>query len=522
MRLFNTAGLDDKLLPTLSEDQTSWIYNGLDCCTTFEIYQRLQEELENSPPNVRSTYNFALEKQAPIIEMCMRGIRVDLKARDASLKELRERLLFLEKRFAQLTEVVVGAPVNWRSPVQVKALFYTSLNISEIKKRNAQGVYAATVNEEALNRLCLHFWAQPLAKLILAMRDCGKKIGFLETDLDADGRIRCSLNIAGTNTGRLASSMNDFGTGTNLQNVDTALRFPFIADPKMVMINVDLEQADARNVGAIIHETFYDEYGEPEAAKFLNACESGDLHTTVCNMAWRDLKWPEDRKGWRAIADGKAYGDLSYRDMAKKLGHGTNYYGTPPTMARHTHLPTKVIEQFQDRYFTAFPLIRKWHEWVINEMRTTGVLTTLYGRRRHFFGRGDDQSTWRKAIAYCPQSMTGHQIDSGYLNLWRHMPEVELLIQVHDSILFQIPMRRLDEMLPKAMDLLRFPITLRGGREFYVPLEAQVGWNWGKTETDKKGNIISNPFGMIKWKGSEQRRPGPEVRMEDYVNGGLD
>ena len=522
MRLFNTSGLDDAMMRSLSDDEASWIYNGLDCCVTFEVYERLMEELRASPQNVNSTYQFALEKQAPIMEMSMRGLRVDGAAKDKSIEELSARLRFLEGRFNQLCEVVMGGTVNWRSPTQLKQLFYSSLNIKEIKKRNTQGIWAATVNEEALNKLCLHYWAQPLAKLILAMRDCGKKIGFLQTELDPDGRIRSSLNIAGTNTGRLSSSMGDFGTGTNMQNVDTALRFPFIADPRMIMINVDLEQADARNVGAIIHETFYESHGPAAAAKFLDACESGDLHTTVCRMAWTDLPWPEDRKGWRAVADGKAYGDLSYRDMAKKLGHGTNYYGTPPTMARHTHLATKIISSFQDRYFAAFPLIKEWHEWTIRELRTTGILTTLYGRRRHFFGRGDDQSTWRKGIAYCPQSMTGHQIDSGLLNLWRNMPEAELLMQVHDSILFQVPLRQLDRLLPKAMELLKYPYELKGGREFYVPLEAQVGWNWGKQEVNKEGNVTGNLYGMMKWKGEEKRLPPPTMRLEDYLNGGLD
>ena len=522
MRLFNTAGLDEAMMRTLSEDEASWIYNGLDCCVTFEVFEAMSEELRSSPQNVNATYQLAIEKQAPIMEMSMRGLRVDQAALDKSLAELGARLTFLEKRFAALTEIIVGGPVNWRSPAQVKQLFYHSLNIKPIKKRNSQGIYADTVNEEALNKLCLHFWAQPLAKLILAMRDCGKKMGFLRTERDADGRLRSSLNIAGTNTGRLSSSMGDFGTGTNLQNVDTALRFPFIADARMILINVDLEQADARNVGAIIHETFYESHGPVEAAKFLDACESGDLHTTVCRMAWTDLPWPDERKGWRAVADGKAYGDLSYRDMAKKLGHGTNYYGTPPTMARHTHLATSIIESFQKRYFGAFPLIKEWHNWTINELKTSGVLTTLYGRRRHFFGRGDDASTWRKGIAYCPQSMTGHQIDMGLLNLWRHMPEAELLMQVHDSILFQVPLRRLDELLPKAMELLKYPYTLRGGREFFVPLEAQVGWNWGKMETDKAGNVTGNPWGITKWKGDEKRMPPPTMRLEDYLNGRLD
>jgi DNA polymerase I len=519
MRLFNTAGLDESLMRTLDEDAASNIYNGLDCCVTFEVFERLTEELDSSPDTVRRTYQSALEKQAPLLEMSMRGIRVNEESRRESIAALNKRLEFLDARFQSIMEAGFdAAPLNWRSPTQVKNLFYGMLGIKEIKKRNSKGDFAPTVDEDALNRLCLHFWAQPLAKLILALRETAKKIGFLETEIDPDHRIRTSFNIAGTNTGRLSSAMNDFGTGTNLQNVDTTLRYPFESDPGMIFVNVDLEQADGRNVGAIIHETFYDEWGPTEAGKYLDACESGDLHTTVCRMAWSELDWPDDRAGWRSVADGIAYRGLSYRDMAKKLGHGTNYYGQPATMAKHTHTPQNIIQAFQNKYFGAFPLIPEWHKWTIEEVKNNGVLTTIYGRRRHFFGRGNDASTWRKAIAYCPQSMTGHQIDMGLLNLWRHMPEAQLLMQVHDSILFQIPYRGHAKLIERAMQLLRYPIELRGGRPFYVPLEAQVGWNWGKVERDKKTKaVIGNPFGLEVWRGEETRMPPVPKRLRDYL-----
>lgn len=515
--ILDTSTLTESVMQRMSADELSWSYNGLDCCVTFEVYDRLEEELRASPQNVASTYQFALEKSAPFLEMSMRGLLVDKRARDKSLAHLRAELAALEARFNQLCEGCVGYTINWRSPVQLKTFFYGTLAHKEIKKRNSKGFYAPTVDEDALNIMCMSFWHEPFALYVLAMRELGKKIGFLETEIDTDGRLRANINIAGTNTGRASSSMSDFGTGTNLQNVDTALRFPFVADPGMIFVNVDLEQADARNVGACIYEMFYDEYGEAEAAKYLDACESGDLHTTVCRMAWADLEWPEERKGWRAIADQPFYRQMSYRDAAKRLGHGTNYYGTPRTMAKHTQTEVQVIDTFQKRYFASFPLIPKWHQRTIELVKNEGQLTTLYGRRRHFFGRGDDQSTWRKAIAYCPQSMTAHQIDSGILNLWRHMPEMQLLIQVHDSILFQVPYRRVNELVPRALDLLRYTIDLRGGRPFYVPLEAATGWNWGKVDRDKKGEVVGNPFGLEKWKGSETRLPSPVDRFQDYM-----
>lgn len=518
MRKFNTAGLDAKMMRTLSSDEAAWIYNGLDCCVTFEIFEKLQAELEESADCVKKTYAFALAKQAPFLGISMRGLRVDDESRKRAQKELQARLTKLNDNFQQIMMALYDTEINWNSPTQLKTLFYGSMRIKEIKKRNANGVYSSTVDEKALQKIALNFYARPLVAFILRMRELNKKITWLETQIDPDGRMRANLNIAGTKTGRLSSSENDFGTGTNLQNIDTTLRYPFIADPQQILVNVDLEQADARNVGAIIWDVFFERYGKEEAGRYLDACESGDLHTRVCSMAWREFDWTGDLKADRAIADQPSYREMSYRDLAKRLGHGTNYLGTPRTMAAHTQTEVSIIDNFQKRYFEAFPLIQKWHEWTIEQLHTLGYLTTLYGRRRHFFGRASDATTHREAIAYSPQSMTGHQIDMGLVNVWRNKPEAEILMQVHDSVLIQVPWRDSDRHIREVLDLLRFEIELVGGRRFAVPLEAQVGWNWGKAKIDKTTKkIVDNHEGLITWPNDYKREPKPQRRLKDFL-----
>lgn len=517
MKILDTSGLDRALMRSLSQNEVSWAYNGLDCCVTFEIHEALQEELARSGPNVQQTYREAMAKQAAFLEMSMRGIRVDEAVRTSTVKKLEAQLRELDGRFQRLMKGAFGHGLNWDSPAQLKTLFYGELGLPEIKKRNTKGQFVATVNEEALERLQQNFFAKPLCKYILAMRNLRKQLGFLKTEIDPDGRFRANINIAGTNTGRSSSSRNDFGSGSNLQNVDNRLRFPFIADPKKILVNIDLEQADARNVGAIMHDLFYESHGPEEAGKYLDACESGDLHTQVCRMAWGELPWTGAIKQDRKIAEQDSGHGMSFRDLAKRLGHGTNYYGTPPTMAKHTHTAVPVVAEFQKRYFGAFPLIQTWHEWVIQEVKEVGVLTTPFGRRRHFFGRGNDASTWRKAIAYAPQSMTGHEMDMGILNLWREMPEAELLMQVHDSILFQVPWHNHQSHVERALELLAYRHQLKGDRIFSVPLEAMVGWNWGKVKYDDEGRPRENLYGITVWKGEEKRTPAPTLRLKDYL-----
>jgi DNA polymerase I-like protein with 3'-5' exonuclease and polymerase domains len=94
--------------------------------------------------------------------------------------------------------------------------------------------------------------------------------------------------------------------------------------------------------------------------------------------------------------------------------------------------------------------------------------------------------------------MTAEEINKGMLEVWR-ANKVQLLVQVHDSILFQFPEELEDEIVPWALNTLRIPLDLAGGRNFVVPTEAKVGWNWGDFAKD-------NPDGLVKWKGGDDRK----------------
>lgn len=462
------------------------------------------------------------------MEMSMRGILVDDKRRQDTLASLSKSIERLQSQLDRIVSEGIGFDISvdkadklwWRSPVRLKNLFYDVLGIPPVRKRNAKGDFAPTVDRDALEKIRdTYFLAEPIAAHLIALREIDKKRSWLRTDIDADGRMRSNFNIAGTNTGRLSSSYSDFGTGGNLQNIDRELRSVFVADPGWKLGNLDLEQGDARNVGAICWNLFVEKYGEEFAGSYLNACESGDLHTYNSRLIWPEKAWTGDIKLDKAIAEEIFYRQDSYRQMSKKGGHGTNYYGTPPTMAKHLKVQRGLIEDFQMRYFGAFPVIGSynpkktdpesrlpnWHNYVKRQLRDFHSITTLLGRQRMFFGRSFEDSTIREAIAYEPQSLTADEIDTGLLRLWRSN-RVQVLCQVHDSILFQYREEEEDEIIPWALELLRVHIPLAKGRDFFVPTEAKVGWNWGEQSVDKKTGAIINPDGLIKWKGHDSRK----------------
>jgi DNA polymerase-1 len=180
--------------------------------------------------------------------------------------------------------------------------------------------------------------------------------------------------------------------------------------------------------------------------------------------------------------------------------------GMPATMAKHSKLPRDLIEDFQRRYFSAFPKIREWHGWVRAQLLQHGYITSLLGRRRWFFGRRNDDSVVREAVAYEPQSITSDVLNCGMLHVWR-AGICQILLQVHDSILIQYPEELEPSVVPRVISLLEIPVELKNGRKLIIPADAKVGWNWSD-------HAESNPDGLKKWTGErDERRRQPETSI---------
>ncbi len=622
----------------LSAHDTLQVYNGLDVLVTLELHSVLSGHLT---PAAKKIYDFERELQGPVLDMMLRGIRIDrrkLRERVGFLTRERTRYQTLLNRFSN---AIWGQDLNPDSPKQLSDFFYKAMKIPEVRVRVGRE-WKPSTNREALEKIGDYALAAPIASTILELRDIIGKIETLTRGLDPDGRMRCSYNIAGTVTGRFSSSKTIFRSGGNNQNWTEELRDIFIPDPGMKMAYVDLEQAESRAVGFIAREAI----GEDT---YLRSCLSGDLHTTVCRLVWPNLPWTGDNSKDKAVAESPFYRNYSYRDMAKRGGHGcltedhevltrrgwvsiaeqpnellawspgssqfehvscwtafpysgvlyelegtaisarmtsehrvpyynkegealqvttprkglkgriplgggylggehsrapayarvtstkqnlqevvdvpvlcptvpssffyirrngkisvtgnSNYGGSAPVIASHLKITQSVASDFQEAYFSAFPEIRKWHEWVKETVRSTGSLTTPFGRYRQFFGRLSENKVMNEAIAYGPQSLVGDMLNAGMLRVFNHHlsgAPVELLMQVHDAILVQYPAEAEGEIIPLVCQALESPLE---GTDFSIPSEAAVGWNWAKARGPR------NPHGLIKWKGKDERKP---------------
>ena len=475
----------------LSPFEREMVYNGLDCCVTAEVLDALLPQLDH---HTARTYEFSKALQGPALEMRLRGCLVDQHRRAQVIDDCYTKIETLEAQLERIVYEGVGMPsFNWKAPKDLQALFFDHLGIPPPRgKRSA--------NRNVLEKLDEYIIARQIVRHITTMKDLFEQVKFLKAELDPDGRMRTSYNIAGTSTGRFSSSYSEFGTGRNLQNVEESLRSIFIADPGMKFAKFDAKQIQSRLVGAV-------EWNELGDGKYLDTCESEDLHTLVAKMMWPDLGWTGDIKHDKDLAETPYYRHYTYRFMCKKLGHGSNFNGKPDTLAAQSKIPLQLVREFQPRYFKAFPAHLGYHDWIENQIRRTGTIISVTGRKRQFWGRRTDQEVYREANAYPPQADESYLVGQAMLNVWKARDAV-LMFHDHDALTVQYPEASEDTIIPKLLKQLEHPIQLKHGRTLLIPYDCKVGFNKGDYSKDNKD-------GLKDYTGHDERKRTPTLSILD-------
>lgn len=520
MKIIKSSEVDNL---DLTQDQKLWVYNGFDNCLTLEIFDVIYPKL--NPKNTLSTYNFVRAMQAPALTMMGRGIKVDLKVRDEMINSLRPRLFKLggmrqdkngkwqvvdDKATIQvLAKAIWGRGINYNSPMQLKDILYKNLGLPE-QKKNDKGTWKVTTDRNALEKLSKQYpRANFFCRVLLKIRDIEKDLQVLHSQLH-NGRMYYNLNVVGAETGRWSSRKNVFDLGTNIQNITPELRKCFVPDEGYEMFYADLKTAESVAVGYL-----------SEDEEYIKACKEEDLHTIVARLVWSDLPWTGDIKEDEKYArENIYYRNFSYRDMAKRSGHASNYLGTPKTVADQLKIEQKIVRKFQALYFGddimltdlyrwgfkdllksgeivevdsahsirkydkilrlkgAFPKIREWHDKTITELQLKGELTTPLKRRRRFWGRLWDKATWREAIADEPQSLIADILCLGLLKVWEDLePEVQVLMNGHDAILGQIPVGTREKFEKEIVDRMLIDVPING-RIMTIGVSINYGMNW--------------------------------------------
>ena len=425
-----------------ADDYGRWVYNCRDCVATYEIAENLcrlieKEGLREPCIEQHSTWWDALDAMG-------RGVKTNAPEK----KRLSGNLLLEITSREEWINFVCAHPLNVRSPKQLQALFYDDFKLPVIRVRGKDG-YRPSCNEEALTQLAVKFpIVRPLIAKILEIRSLNVfRSTFLEANLDRDGRIRCSYNVAGPKTFRLSSSANAFGNGLNLQNIpdgnkdwnldDIQLDLPnirnlFVFDDGKEGFDMDLSQADLRIV--------VEESDEADLRALLAAGLNPYLE--LAREFYHD---------GRIVKGNPAYTTF------KSLAHGTNYLGTARGLAKRLGLGVAETERVQRWYLGRFPRIAKWQNDVKRRIELTRHIKNAFGYRIYFFDRIDSQ-VFNAAAAWVPQSTVGLLINRIWKRINAELPGCDILLQVHDSLVGQYPAAQRDYYRARLAEISRVPI----------------------------------------------------------------
>lgn len=216
----------------------------------------------------------------------------------------------------------------------------------------------------------------------------------------------------------------------------------------------DLPMKAALRTGVKIHaQTATEFYG----AKFTSALgETGNKHTPK----------------------GRMYDDI------KRATHGTNYGASGRTLATNLGWPRSEGERFHNFWLNvAHPGIGEWHKRTERALRTTGRARNVFGYDITYFDRVD--GLLPEALAWIPQSTVALVSFMSAVRIKEEFPFVEFLLQVHDSIVFQIPIS-CEKYLPRIHAALSvvvpYPDPLVIGSKLQISRST-----WGEMEEWKEG-----------------------------------
>ena len=367
----------------------------------------------------------------------------------------------LNKRAAQIYELA-GEPFNINSPQQLSKILFDKLQLPTLK-RNVKTRTASTA-VDVLEELAL---AHDLPRLILEWRALQKLKG---TYIDAlpvlvnpeTGRVHTCFNQAVAATGRLSSS------DPNLQNIPIRtelgreIRRAFVAEPGNVLISADYSQIEFRVLAHLAEEQV-----------LVDAFRQGaDFHAQTALRIF-------------GANSGRDEHDL--RATAKMVNYAVLYGKSAFTLAKDIGVTQQAAQEFIDAYFAGFPRVRGFIDRTLAEARVTGVVKTLYGRRRlvpELTSRnGQIRSAAERAAVNMPIQGTAADIMKRAMievhAALEAIPTARMILTVHDELLFEVPEGHADTIASIVREKMQDAATLN------VPLTVDVGIgeNWKEAKS---------------------------------------
>jgi len=389
-----------------------------------------------------------------LVDVERAGVRLDLPALAALSIRIEQDL---KNRGARIFELA-GGEFNINSPKQLAEVLFDRLQLPVLKRTGTSK--APSTAADVLEELAL---THEMPQLIVEWRELMKLKG---TYIDAlpqlvhpkTGRVHTSFNQAVAATGRLSSS------DPNLQNIPikTALgreiRAAFIAAPGHVLISADYSQIELR----VLAHMAGDE-------TLIEAFRRGDdIHNqTAAKIFGPDS--PVDPHQQRATA--------------KMINYALLYGKTAFTLAKDIGTTPQAAQEIIDAYFAGFPRVRAFIDRTLAEARASGLVKTLFGRRRltpelnsRDFQRRS--AAEREAVNMPIQGTAADILKRAMIDLHgelvRQQMKTRMILTVHDELLFEAPKDEADAAGAIVREKMERAVKLA------VPLDVDVGMaeNW--------------------------------------------
>jgi len=385
------------------------------------------------------------------------GIGVDV----GELTALNQKLTAEVERLGGVLQEVVGRPFNINSPIQLREILYTERGLAPGKKTKTGFSTDAATLEKLRDE-----WPEFIDPL-LAYREVEKLRGTYGTGLLAevqpDGRIHATFNQTVARTGRLSSDQ------PNLHNIPVRseegrlFRKAFIPAPGCQLLVADYNQIELRCIAHLAQDP-----------GLIEAFTSGtDIHNATAA---------------RVFGVEPAAVTVEQRSKAKMVSYGLAYGMEAYGLAQRLAIPTSEAAVILDAYFEAFPNVKDYMDRTVIEARMRGYTETLFGRRRPIPELSNSnfrirQAGERQAMNAGIQGLAADIFKVALVRVDQALVDAgvaaQLVLQVHDEVLVEVPEAEMDRVGPLVIDLMK------GAAQLDVPLEVNVAW--GKTWAAGKG-----------------------------------
>ncbi|MFA1641568.1 DNA polymerase I [Chryseomicrobium imtechense] len=389
-------------------------------------------------------------------EMESFGIKVDRETLEKMGVELKGRLAEIEQRI----HAMAGESFNINSPKQLGVILFEKIGLTPIKKTKTGYSTAADVLEKLQGE-------HEIISEILLYRQLGKLqstyIEGLLKEIHDDGKVHTRYQQALTSTGRL-SSINP-----NLQNIPIRIeegrkiRQAFVPSEKeWVLFAADYSQIELR----VMAHMSQDE-------KLVRAFqEDRDIHTQTAMDVF-------------GVAADEVDGNM--RRAAKAVNFGIIYGISDYGLSQSLNITRKEAALFIDNYLTSFPGVKHFMDDAITSAKRDGFVTTIMNRRRYlpditssnFNLRGFAERT---AMNTPIQGSAADIIKKAMIDMDRELEsrglKTKMLLQVHDELIFEVPVDELEEIQKLV------PEVMENAVELSVPLKVDFafGTTWYETK----------------------------------------